>query len=78
LGNAGAVVPEQAGNHFAVAGVDERIAHLFADRLPYRNRQLVLERAIEDDLDQVLVVKDVAMRKDWEGDLDFVVGEGAA
>ncbi len=59
-----------------MAGLDQGVADLLADRLAYRDRELMLERAVMDDLDQLLVAQHFAVLENDMGDGDFVIGEG--
>ena len=74
-GNLRCRIPQQTFNDVLVGRIDQRIGDFFGDIATDRDRQLVLERAVFDYLDKIVIIENAAFGQDWIGDFDLVVGE---
>ena len=64
---------QQPLDHGFFAGLYQRRAHHGADRFAHRNGELVLQSAVVNDSDQILVAQNAAFEQEREGDFTFVV-----
>ena len=70
-------VLEQVPDDVVMPGLDQRVADRLRDVVAHRDGELMLERAVVNELDQLLVLQDGAAQQDGMGDFDVVVGQGA-
>ena len=75
LGNTGVRVLQQDLDDVDVAGFNQGVGDVLAERAAHGDRQLVLLGAVPDDADQFRVAQHRALPEDRLGDLDLVVGQ---